>query len=106
MRDVWPTADKQQRDPEVEKVMATLQDIIRAIRNIRSKMNIKEKQKLTAVISVSDDIEFELKKHANLLIRMANLERLEIGRDITKPDNSACEVIGQIQAFVPSCWNH
>lgn len=101
IRDVWPTVDKQLPDPEVEKVMATLQDIIRAIRNIRSKMNIKEKQKLTAVISVSDDIEFELKKHSMLLIRMANLERLEIGRELAKPDNSACEVIGQIQAFVP-----
>ncbi len=101
MRDVWPTVDKQLLDTEVEKVMATLQDIIRAIRNIRSKMNIKEKQKLTAVISVSDDIEFELKKHSMLLIRMANLERLEIGRELAKPDNSACEVIGQIQAFVP-----
>lgn len=101
IRDVWPTVDKQLLDPEVEMVMATLQDIIRAIRNIRSKMNIKEKQKLTAVISVSDDIEFELKKHSMLLVRMANLEQLEIGRELAKPDNSACEVIGQIQAFVP-----
>ncbi|MEK7297861.1 MAG: hypothetical protein AAB069_08155, partial [Planctomycetota bacterium] len=36
-----------------------------------------------------------------LLVRMANLEQLEIGRELAKPDNSACEVIGQIQAFVP-----
>ncbi|MEK6558819.1 MAG: valine--tRNA ligase, partial [Planctomycetota bacterium] len=64
-------------------------------------MNIKEKQKLDAVISISGDGEFDLKEHSELLKRMANLERLEIGKNLKKPDNSACEVIGQIQAFVP-----
>ncbi|HHT9130752.1 MAG TPA: valine--tRNA ligase, partial [Candidatus Brocadiaceae bacterium] len=78
-----------------------LQDVIRAIRNIRSKMNIKEKQKLNAIISISEDGEYDLKDHSGLLKRMANIEHLEIGKDLTKPANSACEVIGQIQAFVP-----
>lgn len=98
--DTWPRTTGQYED-HIEKNMIILQDIIRAIRNIRSKMNIMEKQKLNAVISLSENGEFELKKHANLLKRMANLEDLEIGKNLTKPSNSACEVIGQIQAFVP-----
>jgi valyl-tRNA synthetase len=78
-----------------------LQDIIRAIRNIRSKMNIKEKLKLNAVISLSGNIEYDLKEHTELLKRMAHLNQVTIGIGLTKPSNSACEVIGQIQAFVP-----
>ena len=41
--------------------MTILQNVIRAIRNIRSKMNIKEKQKLDALISISGDGEYNYK---------------------------------------------
>lgn len=64
-------------------------------------MNIREKQKLDAVVSVSGDGEYDLKAHAGLLRRMANIEHLEIGRDLARPAHSASEVIGKIQAFVP-----
>lgn len=101
MYDVWPKVNMQHDDRDAERVMAILQDIIRAIRNIRSKMNIKEKQTLSAVISISGDGEYALEEHAELLKRMANLEHVKIGKDIPRPDNSACEVIGQIQTFVP-----
>lgn len=101
IRDVWPKEDKRYEDQGSEENMAILQDIVRAIRNIRSKMNIKEKQKLDAVISVSGDGEYGLKEHSDLLKRMANIEHIEIGKDLPKPANSACEVIGRIQAFVP-----
>ena len=81
--------------------MAILQNIIRAIRNIRSKMNIKEKQKLDALISISANGEYNLQEHSGMLKRMANLEHLEIGNNLAKPNSAASEVIGQIQAFVP-----
>ncbi|MCF6156595.1 MAG: valine--tRNA ligase [Candidatus Brocadia sp.] len=101
IRDVWPREDKRFEDQVSEGNMAILQDVIRAIRNIRSKMNIKERQKLDAVISLSGDGEYELEEHSGLLKRMANVEHLEIGKDLARPDNSASEVIGRIQAFVP-----
>ena len=81
--------------------MTILQNVIRAIRNIRSKMNIKEKQKLDALISISGEGEYNLKGHSGLLKRMANLERLKSAKILQKPNNAASEVIGQIQAFVP-----
>ncbi|MCR4322460.1 MAG: valine--tRNA ligase [Candidatus Brocadiaceae bacterium] len=100
-RNVWPTIDKRYEDRIAEETMTILQNVIRAIRNIRSKMNIKEKQKLDALISISGDGEYNLQEHSGLLKRMANLERLEIGTNLAKPNNAASEVIGQIQAFVP-----
>ncbi|MBU6391486.1 MAG: valine--tRNA ligase [Planctomycetes bacterium] len=99
--DPWPKTNKIYENHAAEKTMVILQDVIRAIRNIRSKMNIKEKQKLNAIISISEDGEYDLKNHSCLLKRMANVEHLEIGKSLAKPANSACEVIGQIQAFVP-----
>lgn len=101
VRSSWPKENKRYEDIASEEIMSILQDIIRAIRNIRSKMNIKEKQALNAIVSLSADSEYELKNHAGLLKRMANIDHLEIGKDLTKPENAACEVIGKIQTFVP-----
>jgi valyl-tRNA synthetase len=101
MIDRWPVSDKRYEDKSLENTMSVLQDVIRAIRNIRSKMNIKDKQKLNAVISLSKYVEYNLIAHSALLKRIANLEQLEIGKNLPKPDNSACDVLGQIQAFVP-----
>lgn len=101
MNSFWPGVDKHYENQASEEIMIILQDIIRAIRNIRSNMNIKEKQLLNAVISVSGDEECDLNEHSDLLKRMANLGHLEIGRDLARPVNSACEVLGKIQAFVP-----
>lgn len=97
----WPREEKQYEDAIAEENMVVLQDVIRAIRNIRNKMNIREKQKLNAVIAVTGDGEYDLREHSGLLKRMANIDHLEIGRDLTRPANSASEVIGKIQAFVP-----
>ncbi|MGQ3684011.1 MAG: valine--tRNA ligase [Candidatus Loosdrechtia sp.] len=100
MCSAWPEIAKPY-DDHIENEMAVLQDVIRAIRNIRSKMNIMEKQQLNAVISVSGNGGLSLKEHADLLKQMANLKQVEIGKDLTKPDNAASEVIGNVQAFVP-----
>ncbi len=101
MLENWPKVDRRYEFQTIEDDMVVVQDVIRAVRNIRSKMNIKDKQKLNGVISVSADGKHDLNPHANLIKRMANLECLEIGRDLPRPPNSASEVIGEVQAFVP-----
>jgi valyl-tRNA synthetase len=82
--------------------MSKLQDLIRAVRNIRSNMNIPNKQKLKALISVRDkEMKRELDEHHNFLAQMANLDGLEVGVDLEKPESSASEVVNEIQVFVP-----
>jgi len=96
----WPNINKQLSDNTSEQIMPILQDIIRSIRNIRSKMDIKEKQPLKVLLSYPQNFNYDLHEHSNLLKRMANLEELEIGSELSKPNNSASEVIGNIQVFV------
>ncbi|MFQ5714334.1 MAG: valine--tRNA ligase [Candidatus Scalinduaceae bacterium] len=86
----------------VVKTMMLLQDLIRAVRNIRRNMNILKKQKLKVLISVRDkEVKRELDEHHNFLTQMANLDGLEIGIDLKKPESSASEVVNEIQVFVP-----
>ena len=96
----WPRPKT--RDPETERVMASLQEIVRSIRNIRRNLDIPDKQYLSAFISarIRDNVQ-TLEEQSKFLKQMAGLKDLKIGQDIPKPPSSASAVVGQLQVFVP-----
>ena len=82
--------------------MNLLQDIIRAVRNIRSKFSIQEKQPLKIVVSVPDDsVTDTLRAHQRILHDFGYIEEIELGIGLLKPPLSATDVIGKVQVFVP-----
>ena len=98
----WPCKDAAKIKKNVIETMSLLQDMIRAIRNIRSNMNIPNKQKLKALVSVNDKkLKETLDNHNSFLIRMANLDNIETGINLKKPESTASEVVNDIQIFVP-----
>ena len=96
----WPRPKTQ--DPETERVMASLQEIVRSIRNIRRNLDIPDKQYLSAFISarIRDNVQ-TLEEQSKFLKQMAGLKDLKIGQDMPKPPSSASAVVGQLQVFVP-----
>ena len=98
----WPAVEPAYRDAEVEETFALLQDIIRAVRNIRSKLGVAERKPLEVVTSVPDERAAErLRRHERILKQLGYIERIEIGVGLEKPAGSATDVVGQIQVFVP-----
>ncbi len=98
----WPEKDATKIDKTVLETMPLLQDLVRAVRNIRSNMNIPNKTVLKALISVRDnEIKTRLDGHHGFIVQMANLDGVEIGVDLEKPESSASEVVNDIQIFVP-----
>ncbi|KHE91684.1 MAG: valine--tRNA ligase [Candidatus Scalindua rubra] len=98
----WPEKDAAKIDDKVLETMPLLQDLVRAVRNIRSNMNIPNKTPLNAIISVRDnETKTRLDSHRSFIVQMANLDGVEIGVDVGKPESSASEVVNDIQIFVP-----
>ncbi len=98
----WPDADVTKIDNDVIDTMLLLQDLVRAVRNIRRNMNILNKKPLKALVSVHDQkIKQKLDNHHGFLIKMANLDDVNIGINLEKPESSASEVVNDIQIFVP-----
>jgi valyl-tRNA synthetase len=98
----WPAVEPEYRDLEAEETFALLQDIIRAVRNIRSKLGVAERKPLEVVTSVPDERAAErLRRHERILKQLGYLERIQIGVGLEKPAGSATDVVGQIQVFVP-----
>lgn len=98
----WPKQNPEFSSSDIENDMELLQNTIRAIRNIRNKMNILEKRPLNVFIAASSEKNVTvLEQRQDFLKQIANLESVKIGKNIDKPENSASEVIGDIQLFVP-----
>ena len=98
----WPEPERRYRDDEAEEIFGLLQGIVRAIRNIRSKMNLPDRRPLKAVISVPEkETARKLAAHENILQHLASVEEIACDVDLPRPPKSATDVIGQIQVFVP-----
>ncbi len=98
----WPEAETQYIDAEAERVLGTIQSIIRCLRNIRSKLNIAERQLMKIVINVPDQATGAmLREHERILKDLGCIESAEIGLGLEKPKMSATDIIDQVQVFVP-----
>jgi valyl-tRNA synthetase len=110
IRAAWPDAGACTRDLEVEREMEALQGVIRALRDALARINhsrsaAKESAigKLPqAVIQADAKLAAGLQGQEAVLLRLGRTERLEIGADVTKPAESATQVLaGGVEVYVP-----
>lgn len=98
----WPEVDKEVIYPEKEIEMGLLMDVVTALRNIRSEMNIEPGKDINAVIKPKTKEESEiLKQVKNYIKRLTKSKDLSIDIKAKKPDNSASALTGKIEIFVP-----
>ena len=98
----WPTADPEMSDGAAEGDMELLIDVIRAVRNIYSEMNVPPSSKAKVFIRVQDDAaRATLIKHADYIYRLASASEVTIEADIQKPESSAAAVAGGAEIYVP-----
>jgi valyl-tRNA synthetase len=98
----WPALEPELRDEAAERVMRLLQDMIRGVRNIRSKLGVQERKPVKAVVSVGDEAQAELLlRHERIFRHLAYVEEVTFGVKLAQPPKSATDVIGDVQVFVP-----
>jgi len=98
----WPQADERWLDPAAEATFAQVQEIVRAIRNIRKKMGLADRTpRLRVTLSLADPAaEAGMEACRGLLCDQAALEHLEIGVSLPKPPASAAAVLPGMEAYV------
>jgi len=98
----WPKKDDLKIYKEILEKMPLLQDIVRAVRNIRRNLNIPNKQKIKVQISANSDVALKkLDGHHEFLEKMANIEIKDIGIDFrySPKISPLSEVVGDYQIF-------
>jgi len=105
----WPRAEEIPHDETADADMAMLQEVIRALRDVRAQVNaIRAVGKQPAVralpsafVKADTSRSARLRAHATVIQRLGQCELLEIGPSIGKPAESATKVLTGVEVYVP-----
>jgi len=88
-------------DPEAEKDMSILQELITSIRSIRSRMNVPPGKRSDLFIRCTDEQTQFLNLHIDLIRSLARVENMSTGMNIEKPRQSATAVSVGMEIYIP-----
>ena len=101
IRAAWPTSNPAWRDPALEARMTFLQEVIRGIRDLRSKYTISPHAKVQARIRAAAEAAATLRAWTDLLVTMAGLESVAIAPDMQRSPDAATVVVGSVEVSIP-----
>jgi valyl-tRNA synthetase len=96
----WPVPLTALKVPEIEEQIRWVQDVVRAIRDLRSQYNLPPSAKLTASLNAPRGRGDARSAHTGLIGQLAGLESLQIGENLPKPNNAATAIVEGTQVYV------
>ncbi len=95
----WPEKETNQ-NKDVEKEMALLQEVVTAIRSIRSRMNVPPSKYSDLVVRCDNVQASFLENHGDLLKSLARIGEMTLGASIEKPGQSATVFVGGMEIYI------
>ncbi len=101
LRHGYPAVDPDKTDVDVEEDMGHLMEVIRAVRNIRSELNVSPAKKVEVRLKGKvEDLAF-LREHEEILRRLARAERVVHKDPEYIPVKDATAVVNDIEVCLP-----
>lgn len=98
----FPTADEHLIDPKIDDEMRLMQESITAIRNLRKQLNIPPSKTAKIVVRTADTSQNKLfEDYQGYLNRLAKVEEISCGADVTKPKPAVSAVVRNLEIFIP-----
>jgi len=100
----FPEAAPAWPDPEAERQMTLLQEIIAAARNIRAEMRLDPKRKVAAELAPAAGVSRSfLEKHSDALLRLASLSSMRLANDGAHldPARGAVRSTAEFELLIP-----
>ena len=88
----WPSYSANFQDSAMEKRMARMQELIRAVREIRNRYTIDQKTGLDVFVKCSPGVADDFRQLATFITMLAGVGKLELGPDVQKPAQPASHV--------------
>jgi valyl-tRNA synthetase len=96
----WPAVVERFIDEVAEGQISVVQNVIRSIRDIRSKYNIAPSKKLDASAIAPKETAEVLNESAALIKTLGGIEGFSVGVDLEKVEDAAAAVVGDVQLYV------
>ncbi len=101
MRAPWPKAEKKRIDTKIDAQMQLVIGEIQAIRNVRSAWQINPKDSVKVVVKAGRDKELKvLQNYSTIIAQMAKVSSLQMGKNLSRPKESAVASIGRVETYV------
>ena len=98
----WPKSTATLIDTELDARLRQIQEVVTAVRSIRSEVNVPPGKKSDLYVRVSEEsLGALLRDHIEYFRSLAKVENLICGTDVKKPPMSASAVISGAEIFVP-----
>ncbi|WP_353894266.1 valine--tRNA ligase [Proteinivorax hydrogeniformans] len=98
----WPQKEEKLVDKQVETSFGSIMEVIRAIRNIKSEMNVANNKDAEAIILASDEENLEAIKQGELYIKpLAGLKDLVVKASGEKPQKAMSKVVNIGEVYMP-----
>jgi valyl-tRNA synthetase len=96
----WPAPNPAWRDAALEARMTFVQEVIRGIRDLRSKYTISPHVRVPVRIRAVDEAAVTLRAATDLIVTMAGLESIAIAPDLQRSPDAATVVVGPVEVSI------
>ena len=93
----FPKVKKELINPQADKDMEVVENIVTAIRNIRGEMNIPPSKKINVLLKTNEVSERQI----DYIKKLARVEDLKAGENMVKPKASASSVVKSSEIYIP-----
>ncbi|MHB9155370.1 MAG: valine--tRNA ligase [Endomicrobiales bacterium] len=98
----WPEIDESKIDEPVRGQMKLIQDVVTALRTVRSEMNVPPGKNINVIMNFTPQARKDvIEKNLHYIRALAKLETVETGETLARPPQSAAAVASGIEIFVP-----
>jgi valyl-tRNA synthetase len=93
----FPKVKKELINPQADKDMEVVENIVTAIRNIRGEMNIPPSKRINVLLKTNEVSERQI----DYIKKLAKVDDLKAGENISKPKASASAIVKSSEIYVP-----
>jgi valyl-tRNA synthetase len=97
----WPILPARWLDPAMERRVARMQELVRAVREVRNRYQIDAKTSLDVSVRCNSAVARDFQTLAPFITALAGVDRLESGTDLSRPLQAASFVHPEFEAYVP-----
>jgi valyl-tRNA synthetase len=96
----WPEFPGAWRNPAMEQRLARMQDLVRAVREVRNRYLVDPKTPLDVLVRCGAAVAEDFRALTPFIRQLGGVGRLECGPDVVKPPQAATHVQPEFEAYV------
>jgi valyl-tRNA synthetase len=98
----WPMYKDSFHQPEAEKEMELVMEVIRSVRNIRAEVNVPLGKPIELLIKPKTEESLTyLQRSKSVISRLTNPEKLEIAQDLSIPEKAMSALVSGAEIYLP-----